>query len=167
LVYSSPRFPTDFIPISGESLVIADRNVAEEARRSSDRERIFELDTFRINSIAVFIAVGFVTFVSADDDVFDVDIFVSAFDQFVRSRKLAESGYLAESRAGRRFIEYEPSRDPKPRSWTGSLGWSKARFHHWMERFEWISTVTALEKKTRAVAKEAAEIMRQIEEATK
>jgi hypothetical protein len=68
---------------------------------------------------------------------------------------------------GKMGDEYEPSRDPEPRSWNGPLGWSKARFHHWMERFEWISTVAALEIQTREDAKEAAEIMRKIEEVNK
>ena len=64
---------------------------------------------------------------------------------------------------GKMEDEWEPNRDPEPRTWRGPLGWSKERFHHWMERFDWISKVTALDTKTRDDAREAAEIMRKIE----
>lgn len=50
-------------------------------------------------------------------------------------------------------------------TWTGSRGWSKERFAYWRERFEWISKVTILEKKTKEDAREAAELMKKIEEA--
>jgi hypothetical protein len=68
---------------------------------------------------------------------------------------------------GKMGAEYETSRGPELSSWESPLGWSKARFHHCMERFEWISTITATEKKAREDAKEAADIMRQIEETNK
>ncbi|KAH8646296.1 hypothetical protein BX600DRAFT_477460 [Xylariales sp. PMI_506] len=47
--------------------------------------------------------------------------------------------------------------------WTGAKGWSKERFSFWIQRWEWISTVTALERSTRNLAIEAAEIMKQVE----
>ncbi|KAI1747081.1 hypothetical protein F4782DRAFT_552581 [Xylaria castorea] len=48
-------------------------------------------------------------------------------------------------------------------NWKGPKGWSKDRFSYWGERFEWISKVTALEKRTRVLAKEVAEIIKRVE----
>jgi Protein of unknown function (DUF3632) len=48
--------------------------------------------------------------------------------------------------------------------WTGDKVWSKARFHFWRERFEWIASVTALDRKTRNEALSVAELMKKIEE---
>jgi hypothetical protein len=47
--------------------------------------------------------------------------------------------------------------------WTAPKGWSKQRFSFWRERFEWMTTITALEKSTQKVANECADIMRNIE----
>jgi hypothetical protein len=47
--------------------------------------------------------------------------------------------------------------------WTGAKGYSKERFRSWRERFEWISTVTALEKETQRIARECARRMAEIE----
>ncbi|KAI9931377.1 hypothetical protein ASPWEDRAFT_169780 [Aspergillus wentii DTO 134E9] len=49
--------------------------------------------------------------------------------------------------------------------WTGKPpGWSKERWAFWKERFEWIAGVTALDRKTRRIAKETAEEMSRIEQ---
>jgi hypothetical protein len=47
--------------------------------------------------------------------------------------------------------------------WTGSKGWSKERFAFWRERFEWMTTITALEKSTQRIARECAGRMKEIE----
>lgn len=47
--------------------------------------------------------------------------------------------------------------------WKGEPGFSKRRFHFWIDRFEWVSEVTALDHDTRIQAAEAAKLMRQIE----
>ena len=49
-------------------------------------------------------------------------------------------------------------------NWEGPKGWSKERFGYWRERFEWVSTVEALDNRTRDDAKEAVIIMKKIEE---
>ncbi|KAK6811556.1 hypothetical protein RU639_012684 [Aspergillus parasiticus] len=47
--------------------------------------------------------------------------------------------------------------------WTGPAGWSKERWAFWKERFEWISTVTALDRQTRKIAPKLVEQMTRIE----
>ncbi|KOC15623.1 hypothetical protein AFLA70_269g001881 [Aspergillus flavus AF70] len=47
--------------------------------------------------------------------------------------------------------------------WTGPAGWSKERWAFWKERFEWISTVTALDRQTRKIATKPVEQMTSIE----
>ncbi|KAH9883822.1 hypothetical protein F4778DRAFT_788191 [Xylariomycetidae sp. FL2044] len=47
-------------------------------------------------------------------------------------------------------------------NWKGPKGWSKERFAYWVERFDWISKVTALELETRQLARESAQAMRQV-----
>ncbi|KAE8312646.1 hypothetical protein BDV41DRAFT_588900 [Aspergillus transmontanensis] len=47
--------------------------------------------------------------------------------------------------------------------WTGLVGWSKERWAFWKERFEWISTVTALDRQTRKIATKLVEPMTRIE----
>ncbi|RAQ57653.1 spherulin-1B precursor [Aspergillus flavus] len=47
--------------------------------------------------------------------------------------------------------------------WTGPAGWSKERWGFWKERFEWISTVTALDRQTRKIATKPVEQMTSIE----
>jgi len=54
--------------------------------------------------------------------------------------------------------------DWNPIKWSGGKVYSKERFQFWIERFEWISTVTALERKTRDIAKDTAQLMRSITE---
>ncbi|KAK2595215.1 hypothetical protein QQS21_007068 [Conoideocrella luteorostrata] len=51
-----------------------------------------------------------------------------------------------------------------PTTWKGAPGWSKDRFSFWIERFEWISKVTALKRSTRKVAADAAESMKKVVE---
>ncbi|KAH8660004.1 hypothetical protein BX600DRAFT_52951 [Xylariales sp. PMI_506] len=58
-------------------------------------------------------------------------------------------------------------RPGKTTNWKGPSGWSKERFAYWIERFEWIATVTALEKETKLLAKDAAEIMEKVVEEDK
>jgi len=48
--------------------------------------------------------------------------------------------------------------------WKGGKGWSKERFVFWRERFEWMTTITALEKSTQRIARDCAERMKKIEE---
>ena len=48
--------------------------------------------------------------------------------------------------------------------WKGPAGWSKARWAFWKERFELISTFTALDRKTRRIAKRILEQMGKIEQ---
>ncbi|RAK77414.1 DUF3632 domain-containing protein [Aspergillus fijiensis CBS 313.89] len=48
--------------------------------------------------------------------------------------------------------------------WQGSEGWSKERWAFWKERFIWISTVTALDRKTRRIAKDVVVLMGRIEQ---
>ncbi|RAH48789.1 DUF3632 domain-containing protein [Aspergillus brunneoviolaceus CBS 621.78] len=48
--------------------------------------------------------------------------------------------------------------------WQGSEGWSKERWAFWKERFIWISTVTALDRKTRRIAKDVVELMGRVEQ---
>ncbi|OJJ96295.1 hypothetical protein ASPACDRAFT_63744 [Aspergillus aculeatus ATCC 16872] len=48
--------------------------------------------------------------------------------------------------------------------WQGSEGWSKERWAFWKERFTWISTVTAPNRKTRRIAKNVVELMGRIEQ---
>ncbi|KAB8199947.1 hypothetical protein BDV34DRAFT_230743 [Aspergillus parasiticus] len=47
--------------------------------------------------------------------------------------------------------------------WTGPAGWSKERWAFWKERFEWISTVTALDRQTRKIATKLVEQMTRIQ----
>lgn len=47
--------------------------------------------------------------------------------------------------------------------WKGEKGWSKERWTFWKERFATISTEEALDKETREIAKNAAELMGKIE----
>ncbi|KAF7541003.1 hypothetical protein G7054_g959 [Neopestalotiopsis clavispora] len=47
-------------------------------------------------------------------------------------------------------------------NWNGPKGWSKDRFAYWIERFDWISKVTALDRETRQLAVEAAQAMKQV-----
>ncbi|KNG85045.1 hypothetical protein ANOM_006966 [Aspergillus nomiae NRRL 13137] len=47
--------------------------------------------------------------------------------------------------------------------WTGPEGWSKERWAFWKKRFEWISTVTALDRTTRRIATNLVEQMTRIE----
>lgn len=49
-----------------------------------------------------------------------------------------------------------------PTTWKGPKGWSKERFAYWIERFEWISKVTALKMSTRKDAADAAESMKKV-----
>lgn len=60
--------------------------------------------------------------------------------------------------------EYDWQIDALNCKWTGSKGWSKERFTFWRERFEWMTTITALEKSTKRIAKECADRMKEIEE---
>ncbi|EAW23643.1 DUF3632 domain-containing protein [Aspergillus fischeri NRRL 181] len=62
--------------------------------------------------------------------------------------------YAMEGSMGREF----------PTKWTGSEGWSKERWAFWKERFEWVSLVTALDRKTRRIAKETVQEMARIEQ---
>ncbi|KAF7114424.1 hypothetical protein CNMCM5793_008728 [Aspergillus hiratsukae] len=62
--------------------------------------------------------------------------------------------YQMEGSMGREFAT----------KWAGSEGWSKERWAFWKERFEWISSVTALDRKTRRIAKEMVEQMASIEQ---
>ncbi|KAI1846246.1 hypothetical protein JX266_007771 [Neoarthrinium moseri] len=48
-------------------------------------------------------------------------------------------------------------------NWKGTKGWSKKRFAYWIERFEWISKVTALEKSTKQLAQECADVMKRVQ----
>jgi len=48
--------------------------------------------------------------------------------------------------------------------WKGPKGWSKERFNFWRQRFEAISQISELEQKTRDDAKEAAILMRKVQE---
>jgi len=48
--------------------------------------------------------------------------------------------------------------------WKGTKGWSKERFNFWRQRFEAISQISELEQKTRDDAKEAAILMRKVQE---
>ncbi|KAG6010972.1 hypothetical protein E4U43_008513 [Claviceps pusilla] len=57
--------------------------------------------------------------------------------------------------------------DWDPTTWKGPKGWSKERFAYWMERFEWISKVTVLQRSTRKDAADAAENMKAVLEADK
>jgi hypothetical protein len=59
--------------------------------------------------------------------------------------------------------EYEWQNEALNSKWTGAKGYSKERFRSWRERFEWISTVTALEKETQRIARECARRMAEIE----
>ncbi|RAL15960.1 DUF3632 domain-containing protein [Aspergillus homomorphus CBS 101889] len=61
-----------------------------------------------------------------------------------------------EGSLGREIAAYD--------KWKGQGGWSKERWAFWKERFEWISNVTALDRKTRRIAKETVEWMGQIEQ---
>ncbi|KAG5981692.1 hypothetical protein E4U55_002673 [Claviceps digitariae] len=54
--------------------------------------------------------------------------------------------------------------DWDPTLWKGTKGWSKERFAFWLERFEWISKVTALQRSTKQDAADAAESMRKVME---
>ncbi|PWY92286.1 hypothetical protein BO70DRAFT_327382 [Aspergillus heteromorphus CBS 117.55] len=47
--------------------------------------------------------------------------------------------------------------------WTGPKGWSKERWAYWKKRAAWVSTVTALDRKTRRIAKSMMERMERIE----
>lgn len=49
-----------------------------------------------------------------------------------------------------------------PTIWKGPKGWSKERFSYWIERFGWISKVTALKMSTRKDAANAAESMKKV-----
>lgn len=51
-----------------------------------------------------------------------------------------------------------------PTNWKGKVGWSKERFRFWRDRFEAISGFKGIEGRTRRDAREAAEIMRKIDE---
>lgn len=53
--------------------------------------------------------------------------------------------------------------DWNPTNWKGPKGWSKGRYSYWVERFEWISKVTALKKETKQLANKAAMAMRRVE----
>jgi hypothetical protein len=59
--------------------------------------------------------------------------------------------------------EYEWQNEALNSKWTGGKGHSKERFAFWSERFEWITTVTALEKSTQRIAMECAERVKEIE----
>ncbi|KAE8380087.1 hypothetical protein BDV26DRAFT_290647 [Aspergillus bertholletiae] len=48
--------------------------------------------------------------------------------------------------------------------WRGPAGWSKERWGFWQQRLEWISTVTALDRKTRKIAMRLVEQMTSIEQ---
>jgi hypothetical protein len=62
--------------------------------------------------------------------------------------------YAMEGSMGREF----------PTKWTGSEGWSQERWAFWRERFDWISQVTALDRKTRRIAREMVQEMASIEQ---
>ncbi|KAE8414548.1 hypothetical protein BDV36DRAFT_311748 [Aspergillus pseudocaelatus] len=56
---------------------------------------------------------------------------------------------------GKEIYEMEGSMGREwPTKWTGIEGWSKERWSFWRQRFEWASTVTALDRKTRQLARE-------------
>ncbi|KAF2638024.1 hypothetical protein P280DRAFT_405719 [Massarina eburnea CBS 473.64] len=59
--------------------------------------------------------------------------------------------------------EFEWQNEALNSKWNGEKGCSKERFAFWRKRFEWISTVTALEKDTQRIARECAELMKKIE----
>ncbi|GAB1195402.1 hypothetical protein APSETT444_004661 [Aspergillus pseudonomiae] len=66
---------------------------------------------------------------------------------------------------GKEIYEMEGSMGREwPTKWTGTEGWSKERWAFWRQRFEWASTVTALDRKTRQLAREMVDEMRRIEE---
>lgn len=65
---------------------------------------------------------------------------------------------------GELFGEYDWQEDSLNVKWKGEKGWSKERFRFWRERFEWMTTVTALEHSTKKIARECADSMKQIEE---
>lgn len=46
--------------------------------------------------------------------------------------------------------------------WDGPPGWSKERWKFWRQRFEWVASVTALDRRTKNIAREAAEEMARI-----
>lgn len=48
--------------------------------------------------------------------------------------------------------------------WQGSPGWSKERWEFSRQRFEWVASVTALDRRTKNIAREAAEEMARISE---
>ncbi|KAF1950570.1 hypothetical protein CC80DRAFT_539604 [Byssothecium circinans] len=62
--------------------------------------------------------------------------------------------------AGKMSREYDWDKT----NWKGPKGWSKERFGYWRERFAWVSTVETLERRTKVDAREAANIMKDIEE---
>ncbi|PYI04438.1 hypothetical protein BO78DRAFT_471299 [Aspergillus sclerotiicarbonarius CBS 121057] len=62
--------------------------------------------------------------------------------------------YEKEGSLGQEYPAYD--------KWTGPKGWSKERWALWKGRFEWISTVTALDRKTRKIAKGVMEQMGRI-----
>lgn len=48
--------------------------------------------------------------------------------------------------------------------WIGKEGWSKERWAFWKQRFQWVGTVTALNRSTRKLAKEMVGRMNMIEQ---
>ncbi|GFF60131.1 hypothetical protein IFM51744_10186 [Aspergillus udagawae] len=85
-------------------------------------------------------------------DIRSLNGWVPAAAQWIRH--CGKEIYEMEGSMGREF----------PTKWTGSEGWSKERWSFWKERFEWISFVTALDRKTRRIAKEMVEEMARIED---
>ncbi|RHZ57496.1 DUF3632 domain-containing protein [Aspergillus thermomutatus] len=85
-------------------------------------------------------------------DIRTLNGWVPAAAQWIRH--CGKEIYEMEGSMGREF----------PTKWTGSEGWSKERWAFWKERFQWISSVTALDRKTRRVAKEMVEEMASIEQ---
>ncbi|KAL5356403.1 hypothetical protein BJX96DRAFT_171581 [Aspergillus floccosus] len=47
----------------------------------------------------------------------------------------------------------------RERLWDGPPGWSKERWEFWRRRFEWVASVTALDRRTKNIARQAAEEM--------
>lgn len=64
---------------------------------------------------------------------------------------------------GKLNSEYDWQNEAFNCKWAGDKGWSKERWVFWRRRFEWMTTVTALEKSTQRIARECAERMKKIE----
>jgi hypothetical protein len=64
---------------------------------------------------------------------------------------------------GRLDNEHDWHNDKLNCKWTAGKGWSKKRFAFWRQRFDWMTTITALEKSTQKIARECADLMKDIE----